>query len=80
MNDINNIKTSTLEFVLRIACVVPADRQTVITIMAGLNLFGYQEFVEELQVITQQAYNGYNQETGDWCKELLKAVIDEQYS
>lgn len=71
---------STQDFVLRIACVVPANRQTVMTVMVGLNLLGYAEFVEEMQAITQQAYNGYNKETGDWCKELLKAAIDAQFA
>lgn len=77
MNDIN---TSTLEFVLRIACVVPADDQTLTTIMIGLNIHGYDEFAQEMHHITRQAYNGYNQQVGDWCKDLLKVCIDKQYS
>ena len=75
-----DINVSTIEFVFRIANVVPANDQTLTVIMCGLNLSSYDDFVAEMYHITRQAYNGLNQETGDWCKALLKLAIDKQFA
>ena len=75
-----DINISTIEFVLRIANVVPANDQTLTVIMCGLNLSSYEDFAAEMYHITRQAYAGYNKDTGDWCKDLLKLAIDKQFA
>lgn len=48
MNDINNINILILEFVFCIVCVVLVDDNILIIIMVGLNIFNYDDFVDEM--------------------------------
>jgi hypothetical protein len=74
-----HIKQSLLNFVHAIATTTEPDLEIVKSISIGFNIT-YQDLEVEMITITEQAYNGLNKEAGDWCKEIMKVLLDIRFS
>lgn len=74
-----DIQINLLSFVHGIANTVKPDENLIKILTVGFNI-DYPTLESEMSTITQQAYNGLNKEAGDWCKELMKSLLDIKYS
>ena len=79
MLNLNDNQFNALTFMLNIANTRQPDAGLAQLISIGFNVT-WPELVEIMPQVTEQAYNGLNQDCGEWASQLTAVVFQLAYS
>ena len=79
MLNLQDNQFNALTFMLNVANIRKPDAELAQLISIGFNIT-WPELVEIMPHVTEQAYNGLNQDCGEWASQLTAVVFQQAYT
>ena len=79
MINFNDNQQNAIAFIMNIANTRQPDTELAQLISIGFNIT-WPELVEIMPHVTEQAYNGLNQDCGEWASQLTAVVFQQAYT